>query len=52
MQTYLEQWLRSMLRWDPRARGGGLVKAGRPAAFQMLENILEIPVYKTTSLRY
>ncbi|XP_060588083.1 inhibitor of nuclear factor kappa-B kinase subunit alpha-like [Ruditapes philippinarum] len=44
MQTYLEQWLRNMLRWDPKARGGGLVKAGRPAVFQMLDNILQMKI--------
>ena len=45
VQTYLEQWLRLMLRWDPRARGGGLAKQNRPACFQMLENVLQMKVF-------
>ena len=44
MQTYLEQWLRLMLRWDPKARGGGLAKDKRPACFTMLDNILAMKV--------
>lgn len=44
MQTYLEQWLRLMLRWDPKARGGGLAKDKRPACFTMLDNILAMKI--------
>nr|ASE55486.1 inhibitor of nuclear factor kappa-B kinase [Cyclina sinensis] len=44
MQTYLEQWLRTMLRWDPKARGGGLLTGRRPACFQMLDNILQMKI--------
>ncbi|KAL4239867.1 hypothetical protein ACF0H5_000667 [Mactra antiquata] len=44
MLTYLEQWLRNMLRWDPKARGGGLAKDNRPACFQMLENVLKMKI--------
>lgn len=44
MQTYLEQWLRNVLRWDPKPRGGVFVNGGRPAMFRMLEDILKIKV--------
>ncbi|PVD39154.1 hypothetical protein C0Q70_01782 [Pomacea canaliculata] len=46
MKTYMEQWLRLMLRWDPRARGGGLVpdNTGRPRCFVMLEHILALKI--------
>ncbi|KAL3877400.1 hypothetical protein ACJMK2_035111 [Sinanodonta woodiana] len=49
MQTYIENWLRLMLRWDPKQRGGGL-KPGtqegesRPQCFVMLDNILSMKI--------
>lgn len=43
MQAYFEQWLRLMLRWDPKARGGGLSE-GRPQCFKILDTVLGIKV--------
>ena len=43
MQAYFEQWLRFMLRWDPKARGGGLCD-GRPQCFKVLDTVLSIKV--------
>jgi len=47
MQVYLEQWLRMMLRWEPKARGGGLNKEGRPACFSILDNIFNMKVTRS-----
>ncbi|XP_059163878.1 inhibitor of nuclear factor kappa-B kinase subunit alpha-like [Physella acuta] len=47
LQNYLEQWLRLMLRWDPKARGGGIVQAQgieRPKCFCVLEQIMAIKI--------
>ncbi|KAH3861372.1 inhibitor of nuclear factor kappa-B kinase subunit alpha-like isoform X2 [Dreissena polymorpha] len=44
MQTYLEQWLRLMLRWDPKARGGGLGKDSRATCFNILETVLNMKI--------
>ncbi|WAQ96309.1 IKKA-like protein [Mya arenaria] len=44
MQVYMEQWLRMMLRWDPKARGGGLNKEGRPACFSILDSIFNMKI--------
>ncbi|XP_061182095.1 inhibitor of nuclear factor kappa-B kinase subunit alpha-like [Saccostrea echinata] len=43
MQAYFEQWLRLMLRWDPKARGGGLIE-GRPQCFKILDTMLSIKI--------
>ncbi|XP_078319529.1 inhibitor of nuclear factor kappa-B kinase subunit alpha-like [Crassostrea virginica] len=43
MQAYFEQWLRFMLRWDPKARGGGLCD-GRPQCFKVLDTVLSIKI--------
>ena len=52
--SYMEQWLRLMLRWDPKQRGGGMVQIGenafRPKCFLLLDQILatkvsDIPVF-------
>ncbi|KAL8585012.1 hypothetical protein ACOMHN_043648 [Nucella lapillus] len=44
MTSYLEQWLRLMLRWDPKQRGGGMVQISdhifRPKCFLLLDQIL------------
>lgn len=46
--SYLEQWLRLMLRWDPKQRGGGMVQiwenAFRPKCFLLLDQILATKV--------
>nr|QNL15279.1 inhibitor of nuclear factor kappa-B kinase subunit alpha [Littorina littorea] len=48
MTSYLEQWLRLMLRWDPKQRGGGMVQldgsALRPKCFLLLEQILNTKI--------
>lgn len=48
MRAYLEQWLRLMLRWDPKARGGGMFPSAdglsRPRCFLLLEQILSTKV--------
>ncbi|XP_048762019.1 inhibitor of nuclear factor kappa-B kinase subunit alpha-like isoform X2 [Ostrea edulis] len=43
MQAYFEQWLRYMLKWDPKARGGGLSE-GRPQCFKILDTMLSIKI--------
>jgi len=46
--SYMEQWLRLMLRWDPKQRGGGMVQTGenafRPKCFLLLDQILATKV--------
>ena len=49
MQAYFEQWLRFMLRWDPKARGGGLCD-GRPQCFKVLDTVLSIKVNRNWSI--
>lgn len=44
MQTYMEQWLRMLLRWDPKNRGGNLALDGRPTCFSMLDSILKMKI--------
>ncbi|KAK7507653.1 hypothetical protein BaRGS_00001588 [Batillaria attramentaria] len=48
MKTYMEQWLRLMLRWDPKARGGGMAHVAdgpsRPRCFLMLEQMLSTKI--------
>ena len=51
-KMYFEQWLRQMLVWDPRKRGGGLGETSshngpvqkRPKCFTLLDSILEMKV--------
>ncbi|XP_076460163.1 inhibitor of nuclear factor kappa-B kinase subunit alpha-like [Babylonia areolata] len=43
MTSYLEQWLRLMLRWDPKQRGGGVVNM-RPKCFLLLDQILNTKI--------
>ncbi|XP_005096610.3 inhibitor of nuclear factor kappa-B kinase subunit alpha [Aplysia californica] len=45
LRGYFEQWLALMLRWDPKARGGGVIDIQgieRPKCFYLLERILSL----------
>ncbi|XP_064601386.1 inhibitor of nuclear factor kappa-B kinase subunit alpha-like [Liolophura sinensis] len=45
LQVYFEQWLRMMLYWDPKARGGGIdPDQRRPNCFVLLDNLLEMKI--------
>nr|UFQ90030.1 inhibitor of nuclear factor kappa B kinase subunit alpha [Haliotis discus hannai] len=44
MRGYFEQWLRKMLRWDAKARGGGLTPDKRPKCFNMLQHALDLKI--------
>ncbi|KAJ8318661.1 hypothetical protein KUTeg_003752 [Tegillarca granosa] len=41
MQSYFEQFLQLMLRWDNRSRGGGLID-NRAKCFSYLDNMLQL----------
>ena len=47
LRNYFEQWLALMLRWDPKARGGGVIEiqgVERPKCFFLLEQIVNLKV--------
>ncbi|ESP04014.1 hypothetical protein LOTGIDRAFT_110348 [Lottia gigantea] len=44
MQKYFEDWLRQMLRWDPKTRGGGMSNEKRQNCFLLLDRILSIKI--------
>ncbi|KAK0048450.1 inhibitor of nuclear factor kappa-B kinase subunit alpha [Biomphalaria pfeifferi] len=49
LQDYFEQWLRLMLRWDPKARGGGIINIKgieRPKCFCLLEIFTELKLIR------
>ena len=46
MQSYFEQWLRLMLRWDPKQRGGGLGENRRPQCFTFLDTMMDMKVHR------
>ena len=54
----MEHWLRMMLAWDPKDRGGPLTtntdpaKPGRVSCFEILEKILETRVRLKVTLFY
>ena len=47
-QLYMEHWLRTMLEWDPKKRGGPMTapdgKTGRVSCFEILSKILQTRV--------
>ncbi|CAL1531320.1 unnamed protein product [Lymnaea stagnalis] len=48
LQGFFEQWLRLMLRWDPKARGGGIIQmegVERPKCFCLLEKIIAVKIF-------
>lgn len=45
-QAYLEKWLRLMLLWNPKQRGGGLTTERRPRCFDMLDTLLAMKVWR------
>ncbi|KAK6170853.1 hypothetical protein SNE40_019148 [Patella caerulea] len=44
MQNYFENWLKLMLRWDAKSRGGGLSEERRPNCFVHLKSILSLKI--------
>uniref|UniRef100_A0A0B6ZML0 IkappaB kinase n=1 Tax=Arion vulgaris TaxID=1028688 RepID=A0A0B6ZML0_9EUPU len=47
LQNYFEQWLRLMLRWDPKARGGGIIQVvggERSKCFYLIEQIMALTI--------
>ncbi|CAG5116319.1 unnamed protein product [Candidula unifasciata] len=46
-QNYFEQWLRLMLRWDPKARGGGIIQVQgveRSKCFYLIEQMMSLKI--------
>nr|UCK81520.1 inhibitor of nuclear factor kappa-B kinase subunit alpha [Arenicola marina] len=49
-QSYFQQWLRLMLQWDPKHRGGGKTSTGRQACFKILEQIINFKLVRVFSV--